>query len=176
MMGPIKRVTASTAITFPERIVTSEPKAGTKIPVNTPTHITGIMEFASGAVGTMITSFDVWHHHLPYIEIYGTEGTISTPDPNRFDGPVLIRRARDEQWREILLTHGYTKNSRGLGLADMVQAMRTGRQHRANGEMAYHVLDVIESYMQSAIDGRHITLNSTCSRPEPLATGEQTWQ
>src|SRR5947209_5582445 len=79
MMGPIERVTASMKITFPERTVTSEPKYGTKIPVNTPTHIAGIMEFASGAVGTMITSFDVWHHHLPFIEIYGTEGTLSTP-------------------------------------------------------------------------------------------------
>lgn len=172
MMGPINRVTASMKITFPERTVTSAPKAGTKIPVNTPTHITGVMDFASGATGTIITSFDVWHHHLPYIEIFGTEGSISAPDPNTFRGPVYLRRAKDDQWREIPLTHGYTNDSRGLGLADMVQAMHSGRIHRANGEMAYHVLDVIESFMQSSREGRHITLNSTCARPEPFAPGE----
>src|SRR5436305_2036303 len=159
-----------------EPSVPSEPKYGTKIPVNTPTHIAGIMEFASGAVGTILTSFDVWHHRLPFIEIYGTEGTLSTPDPNRFAGPVYIRQANDESWREVPLTHGYTVNSRGLGIADMAYAMRTGRLHRANGEMAYHVLDVIESFMQSATEGRHITLTSTCARPEPLHPGVHTWE
>lgn len=176
LMGPIRRVTASTQITYPERTVTSEPKYGTKIPVNTPTHIAGIMEFASGAVGTLITSFDVWHHRLPFIEIYGTEGTLSTPDPNHFDGPVYIRRAKDEAWREVPLTHGYTSNARGLGTADMAHAMRSGRLHRANGEMAYHVLDIIESFMQSATVGRHITLTSTCTRPEALNPGLHTWE
>ncbi|HLX59403.1 MAG TPA: Gfo/Idh/MocA family oxidoreductase [Ktedonobacteraceae bacterium] len=176
MIGPISRVSASTKITAPERIVTSATKAGTIIPVNTPTHITGIMDFASGAVGTIITSFDIWHHHLPFIEIYGTEGTISTPDPNRFDGPVRLCRAKDDRWSEVPLTHDYTTNSRGLGLADMIYAMRYGHMHRANGEMAYHVLDVIESFMQSSAEGRHITLNSTCRRPEPFAPGEHSWE
>jgi predicted dehydrogenase len=176
MMGPIRRVTASVQTTFPERTVTSEPKYGSKIPVNTPTHIAGIMEFASGTVGTIITSFDVWHHRLPFIEIYGTEGTLSTPDPNRFDGPVYIRRANDETWREVPLTHGYTRNSRGLGIADMAYAIRSGRSHRANGEMAYHVLDIIESFMQSATEGRHIPLTSTCTRPESLNSGVHTWE
>lgn len=176
MMGPIRRVTASMQTTFPERTVTSEPKYGTKIPVNTPTHIAGIMEFASGAVGTILTSFDVWHHHLPFIEIYGTEGTLSTPDPNRFDGPVYIRRANDETWREVPLTHGYTSDSRGLGIADMAYAMRSSRLHRANGELAYHVLDVIESFMDSAAEGRHVMLTSTCTRPEPLNPGVHAWE
>lgn len=175
MLGPVRRVTASTQTTFPERIVTSEQNYGTKIPANTPTHIAGIMEFASGAVGTILTSFDVWHHRLPFIEIYGTEGTLSTPNPNRFDGPVHIRQAKDETWREIPLTHGYTDNARGLGIADMAYAMRSGRQHRANGEMAFHVLDIIESFMQSSTEGRHMTLASTCTRPEPLPPGEHPW-
>jgi predicted dehydrogenase len=175
MMGPIERVASSMKITFPERTVSSAPNAGKKIPVNTPTHITGIMDFANGATGTLITSFDVWHHRLPYIEIYGTEGSLSAPDPNAFRGPVYLRRAKDDSWREIALTHGYTKNSRGMGLADMAQAMRSGRAHRANGEMAYHVLDVIESFMQSSREGRHIVVSSTCTRPEPFAPGEHSW-
>jgi predicted dehydrogenase len=177
MMGPISRVTASTKITFPERTVTNGAKAGTKIPVNTQTHISGIMDFANGALGTITTSFDVWHHHMPYIEVYGSEGSISTPDPNTFGGPVYLRRAKDTAWKEIPLTHGYTKGSRGLGLADMALAMRSGRMQRANGEMAYHVLDVLVSFMQSSAEGRHITLNSTCSRPEPFAPGgEHSWE
>ena len=176
MIGPVSRVTALFQTTFPERTVTSEPNFGMKIPVNTPTHIAGIMEFASGAIGTILTSFDVWHQRLPFIEIYGTEGTLSTPDPNRFDGPVYIRRANDETWREVPLTHGYTGNSRGIGIADMAHAMCSGRLHRAHGAMAYHVLDIIESFMQSATEGRHITLTSTCSAPAPLKPGAHPWE
>ena len=176
MMGPIRRVTASMQTTFPERTITSEAKYGTKIPVNTPTHIAGITEFASGAVGTILTSFDAWHHRLPFMEIYGTDGTLSTPDPNRFDGPVFIRQAKDKTWREVPLTHGYTINARGLGIADMAHAMRSARPHRANGEMAYHVLEIIESFMQSSIEGKHITLTSTCTRPAPLNPGTHTWE
>lgn len=176
MMGPVERVTSAMQTTFPERIVTSKAQYGKKIPVNTPTHIAGIMEFASGAVATILTSFDVWHHRLPFIEVYGTEGTLSTPDPNRFDGPVFIRRADEKAWREVPLTHGYASEARGLGLSDMATAARSGHQHRANGEMAYHVLDIIESFMQSASEGKHVPLNSTCARPEALTPGLAIWE
>ena len=176
MLGSISRVSASTKITFPERTVTSQLGVSGTIPVNTPTHITGLMEFANGAVGTIITSFDVWHHRLPYIEIYGTEGSISAPDPNTFGGPVYLRRAREDAWQEVALIHDSPANGRGLGLADMASAMRTGRIHRANGEMAYHVLDVIESFLQSATEGRHITLSSSCQQPEPFAHGASSWE
>ncbi len=176
LMGPIQRVTALARTTFPERTITSGPNYGTKIPVNTPTYIAGLMEFASGAIGTILTSFDVWHHRLPFIEIYGTEGTLSTPDPNRFDGPVYIRCAKEESWREVPLTNGYTSNSRGLGIAEMAYAIQSGRPHRANGELAYHVLDTMESFIQSSEEGRHVLLTSTCTRPDPLNTGLHLWE
>src|SRR5579875_2790029 len=175
MMGPVKRVTSSAQITFPERVITSEPLNGTRITVNTPTHIAGILDFANGAVATMVTSFDVWSHRLPRIEIYGTEGTLSMPDPNTFDGPVSLRLGREEQWRNVELTHGYTRNSRGIGLADMAHAMRSGRLHRANGAMAYHVLDIMQAIHESSDSGRHIALSSTCERPAPLPEGRYTW-
>lgn len=176
MLGPISRISATTAITFPERTITSQPNAGRTIPVNTPTHITGTLQFANGAIGTLITSFDVWHHHLPFIEIYGTEGSLNVPDPNTFGGPVFLRRAKEPNWQEIPLTHGYTSQSRGLGLADMAQAMRTDRPHRANGSLAYHVLDAIEAFLQSSDEGRHIMLESTCQRPAAFEPGLQNWE
>ena len=88
LMGPVKRVTGSARVTFPERTITSVPKYGTKIQVDVPTHVAGIMDFACGAVGTIITSFDVWSSELPRIEIYGTQGTLSVPDPNSIALPA----------------------------------------------------------------------------------------
>lgn len=171
MLGPVRRVTGSTRITFPERLITSQPHAGKMIEVQTPTHIAGILDFASGAIGTIITSFDVWSHQLPHIEVYGTGGTLVAPDPNGFGGPVFVRGAQDSAWREVPLTHAYTQNSRGIGVADMAHAMYTGRAHRASGELAYHVLDIMEAIHDASREGRHIELSSTCERPAPLAPG-----
>lgn len=171
LMGPVRRVTGSTRITFPERLITSQPKYGTKITVDTPTHIAGVMDFANGAVATIVTSFDVWAAQLPRIEVYGTQGSMSVPDPNGFGGPVKVRLASDTEWRQVPLTHGYAENSRGIGVADMAYALRSGRQHRANGNLAYHVLDIMHAFLDASDQGRHIELESTCERPAALPTG-----
>lgn len=170
LLGPVRRVTGSARITFPQRLITSEPKAGTVIDVEVPTHVAGVMDFAQGAVGTIITSFDVWGARLPRIEIYGTEGSLACPDPNTFGGPVLVKRRRGE-WAEVPLTHGYTENRRGLGVADMAYARRTGRPQRASGELAYHVLDVMCAFQEASESDRHVLLESACERPAPLPLG-----
>ena len=171
LIGQVRRVTGLTAITFPERTITSQPKCGTKIRVDVPTHVVGVMDFSDGAVGAIITSFDIWGAQLPRIEIYSTEGSLSVPDPNGFGGPVGILRAGSKEWKEVPLTHGYTGQSRRIGVADMAKAIETGRLHRANGEMAYHVLDTMHAFHDSANQGKHTQLESTCSRPAPLPIG-----
>jgi predicted dehydrogenase len=142
-----------------------------KIQVNVPTHVAGVLDFASGVVGTIITSFDVWAAQLPRLEIYGTEGSLSLPDPNTFGGPVYVRRAGAAEWSEETLAYGYAENSRGLGTADLAYALRSGRSHRANGEMAYHVLDIMEAFHDASREERHIELASSCERPAPLPSG-----
>ncbi len=171
LMGPVRRVTGSARITFPERVITSQPKYGTRVAVEVPTHVAGVLDFVNGAVGTIVTSFDVWAARLPYIEVYGTGGTLSVPDPNGFGGPVLIRRADANEWSEVPLTHGYIRQSRGVGVADMAYALRSGRPHRASGDLAYHVLDIMQAFHQASQEGRHIELISTCHRPAPLPLG-----
>lgn len=171
LMGPVRRVTGSTRITFPERTITSAPKYGQKIKVEVPTHVAGVLDFHSGAIATIVTSFDVWGGQLPRIEIYGTDGTMSVPDPNTFGGPVLIRRAGEKTWSEIPLAFGYSENSRGLGVADMAHALLSGRPHRANERLTYHVLDIMAGIHDAAREERHIKLASTCSRPAPFPLG-----
>jgi predicted dehydrogenase len=168
LLGPVRRVTGSARISFPERTIGSEPKKGTKIKVDVPTHIAGVLDFASGPIATLVMSFDVWAANVPRIEIYGSEGTLSVPDPNTFDGPVRIRRAGDSEWRDVPLTHGNTENSRGIGVADMAEALRSGRPHRASGNLAYHVLEIMHAIHDASTKGQHINLASTCDRPEPL--------
>ena len=171
LMGPAKRVTGSTRITFPERTITSAPKFGTKVVVDVPTHVAGIVDFANGAIGTIITSFDVWAAELPNIEIYGTLGSLKVPDPNGFGGPIRMRRAGASEWSDVPLSHGYADNSRGIGVADMAYALRSGRPHRASGELANHVLDIMHAFHDASDAGKHIELQSKCARPKPLPMG-----
>lgn len=167
LLGPIKRISGSTKVSFSERTITSKEKYGQKIGVEVPTHVAGIFDFAEGAIVSMITSFDVWGAHLPRIEIYGTEGSLSVPDPNNFGGPVKVK-LQGADWSDIPLTHGYSENSRGIGVADMAYAIRTGRKHRASGELTYHVLEAMHGVHDAANSGQFYNMQSTCSKPEPL--------
>lgn len=168
MMGPVKRVAGLTKISFSERMITSEPRRGDIIQVEVPTHVSGILDFENGAIGTMITSFDIWRDNLPIIEIYGTEGTLSVPDPNTFSGPIQIKKSYDKDFHEVIINKKYTENSRGLGISDMANSIIHNSEHRANGELIYHVLDIMHAFHDSSDEGKHITLESTCKRPRFL--------
>jgi predicted dehydrogenase len=171
LLGPVSRLVSSARITFPERLITSRPRYGETIKVETPTHVAGIMDFENGAVATMVTSFDVWAGEVPHIEIYGSEGTLSLPDPNAFEGPVRLYKAGGSGWNEVPLSYGYSRNSRGLGLSDMASALRTGTTPRASGALAYHVLDVMHAFLEASQAGRRVDLDSGVPRPEPLPSG-----
>lgn len=169
LLGPARRVTGSTAVSFAQRTITSQPLKGTVIDVEVPTHVTGILELECGAVATILTSFDVWHANLPFIEIYGSEGSLSVPDPNTFGGPVRLRRAGSDDWETITITRPYGENSRGLGVADMAACLIRGSgQPRAGGEMALHVLETMHGIHQAAESGCHYQMTSRFTRPDVL--------
>ncbi|MCB0108767.1 MAG: Gfo/Idh/MocA family oxidoreductase [Caldilineaceae bacterium] len=171
ILGPVRRVTGITGAGFAERLVTSQPGQERTLQVEVPTHVAGLLEFANGAIGTIITTFDVKASQLPRMEIYGADATLSLPDPNTFGGPVRLRAATDSDWRDLPLTHIYTENSRGLGVADLADAMRSDRPHRANGELAHHVLDIMQAFHEASEQGTHIDLTSTCDSPAALPIG-----
>lgn len=171
LMGPVASVTGMTKKTFPTRTITSKPHYGEIIDVDVATHVTGLLEFESGAIGTIITSFDVWGANLPFIEIYGSLGSLKVPDPNTFGGPVLIKLAGQSEWVEMPIAYGYTQNSRGVGVADMAYSLLPGRDHRANSDLTYHVLDIMHAIEDSSKEGKHIQLKSTLIRPAALPLG-----
>lgn len=168
LMGPVKRVSGTASVSFPERRITSKEKYGGIIKVEVPTHVTASLEFDNGAVATLVTSFDVWDSKLPRIEIYGSEGTMLLPDPNFFEGPVFLKRHDAREWSSMPLNFGYTGNMRGIGAADMAAAILKGRPHRANGDMTFHVLDIMQGIVESSDQGRRYMTESTCSRPDAL--------
>lgn len=164
LLGPVDSVMGSTGKAYGQRAITSEKKYGQKIDVEVPTHIAGILHFASGATATITTSFDVWKHNMPCMEIYGTEGSLSVPDPNTFGGPVRYQR-RNGEWSQIPLLYEYEQNSRGLGVCDMAAALRTGRTPRAGIDLTYHVLDIMEGIHDAASQKKTFDIRSRCEKP-----------
>ncbi|MEF3352837.1 Gfo/Idh/MocA family oxidoreductase [Paenibacillus sp. GYB006] len=171
LLGPIASITGMTSAALEEREITSEKKRGQKVKVDIPTHVTGLIRFQGGAVASIITSFDIFGGStLPNMEIHGTKGTLLVPDPNTFGGPVKWRGVGDSEWTEVPLIPGYDRNTRGIGPADMAYAIRSGRSHRASGELAYHVLEAMWAFHDASSEGKHYTMQSTCETPKPLPT------
>lgn len=184
LLGPIARVAGMSRRTSDRRQVETGPRSGASIAVDVETHVESLLEFRSGVVGSMTTSFDVWDSQTPRFEIVGTTGTLCIPDPdpaggaNVFHGPVLYRTRDTSQmaspanatadWLLAENTHGYNENMRGLGLLDMVHAVHEGRKPRASAEMGYHVCDVMDGILTAPKLGRYVDIASTCDRPAPL--------
>ncbi|UQN15057.1 Gfo/Idh/MocA family protein [Gulosibacter sp. ACHW.36C] len=180
IFGPAARVSGS-AMRSSELRPRPDGKGGFagEININTPTTVTGTVEFESGAVATVMLSWDVWNHNLPHFEIYGTSGTIAAPNPDHFSGAPVLRRgeARDlsldmtppgeGDWRETPLTHR-DDAYRGIGLAEFGHAIREGIEPRTGGGFSYHVLEILLAFEASAARGEHIDIESTCERPSPL--------
>lgn len=176
LLGPVARVSGSSRASFKERPITEGPNAGRMIHVDVDTHIASVLDFANGAIATVIMSFDVWAHNLPRLEIYGSEGSLQVPDPNNSAGPVKVRRAGEKDWSDVPIKHVYVENSRGIGVADMAAGILGKRPHRANGNLALHVVDIMQAMHEVSSRGRHSTLKTSCERPAPmpesLALGE----
>lgn len=171
LLGPARRVTSSSRITHPTRTISTEARRGETFGVEVPTHVSSVVDFESGVIATVVTSFDVQATRIRWIEIYGTTGTLAVPDPNTFGGRVQIKRHWKGEWEDIELTHGNAEQARGIGLADMMWALRSGREHRTDGRLALHVVDIMESAVKASDTGKHIELSTTCERPAPLPAG-----
>ena len=171
LLGPVENVMAIAQKTFSERIATCTEKFGETLPVEVPTHYTGILKFQNGALVTWVISFDVQAHGHSPLELYGTQGSLQVPDPNTFGGPIRFRQSRTEEWQDVPLLHGYIENFRSLGIADLAHALDSGRPPRCNGELAFHVLDVMHAFEESSHRQKNVAIHTTCTPPPSLPLG-----
>jgi predicted dehydrogenase len=170
LLGPVARVIGAASRTRDARTIGSGPRQGETVPVTTPTHVTGVLMHASGALSTLLMSFDSVSTRALPIEVHGELASLLVPDPNRFDGAVFLRAVDDADWRSMPTSAGYQDAARGYGLADLA-ATPADAEPRCGGTLAFHVLDIMESLLASADTGRAVAVNSTCDRPRPVQLG-----
>lgn len=165
LLGPVMSVAATGRMARATRVIGSGPKAGTEFPVEVPTHVSALLEFASGPAATSTFSADsAIRRHL--VEVLGTEGALCFPDPNTFGGPLLIRSTADTEWRELPVEG--TTAGRGIGVLEMARAMRAGTPHRASGELALHILDVMAAITDSAERSTFLPVTPQALKTDPL--------
>jgi predicted dehydrogenase len=170
LLGQPKRLFGMATVSGPERAVGEEQMSSHSLAVNTPDHVAGTIEFEGGATGAIMTSFCAWHSPHSTFTIFGTEGTLEVPDPNRYDGRARVAPKRGHgHWEDVVCPEN-TNYARGLGLADMAWAIRTGVPHRASGHLAFSILDMIEGFFDSRASGiAHTPV--PCGRPEAAPLG-----
>ncbi|WP_027686414.1 Gfo/Idh/MocA family protein [Rhizobium leguminosarum] len=184
LMGPIRRVQAVATSGQEERLITAEgPKQGTTFRVGTPTSVLSLLEFDCGATVTFGSSWDVFRHSNHPIELHGTEGSLRLPDPDNFGGSVALS-SRGAPWQETD-TSGELfgainwpiavpdrANYRMLGLADLARAIIEGRAPRASGDLALHVLEVMEAILRAGETGVAQTIAGIVAQPRELREDE----
>ena len=145
--GSVRRVAALGSKSRDTRVIGSGPSTGERFEVTVPSHVSALAEFEGGQSSQSIFSFDSPMDRHGFVEVTGTEGTMSFPDPNNFDGEIRVKHAGEAEWTSYPAL-GST-SSRGSGVLEMGRAIRAGRPHRATGELAYHVLDTMVSISES---------------------------
>jgi len=170
LLGPVARVGGAAVRPSATRTIATGSRAGEPVEVAVDSTVTAILEHASGALSTVLMSFDIWAARLPRIEVHGTAGSLSVPDPNLFDGVVELFSAADPEagWVDVGSTAGYRDAGRGYGVADLATALAAGRPHRADDLLALHVTEVMEAVLRAADTRTTVELATTCERPEPI--------
>ena len=167
LLGGVKRLGGMVATPFAQREATCKEHNGEMLEVSVPTSYYGVMEFKSGVVSSIMTSFDIYGARLPIIEIYGSKGTLRVPDPNCFGGPVVLHTPGKGD-EEIPLSFDYPENSRALGLAEMASALEKGRLPRASYRQTLHVLEVLSGFERAMKNGGYLELTSDYERSDPM--------
>lgn len=179
LLGPIRRVTAAAARFDDERSIVTESGALRSFPVEIETHLAGTLDFACGAVVSLVSSYEMWRTQAPCIELHGTEGSLQVPNPDFFDGEPLLRRPGrpelfeeqlrgPEGWRAMPSAHREDLG-RGVGVAELVSHLRHGTPHRTSAAVVLHVLEALLAFHRAAATGRAVELTTTCERPAALA-------
>lgn len=174
LLGPVVEAAGQTRTPYPthRRSIPGSPDYGTVFETPNISEISSLLRLESGVIGTLSVNADSVMADMAFSYIYGTKGILCLPDPNQFGGNVRILRSKGGSFEteELVpsLSFGFDENSRGIGPADMAYAIRTGRKCRASGELALHVLEVVDRIIESGGSGRFLPVRSRCERPAPM--------
>jgi predicted dehydrogenase len=159
LLGPYRAALGLASTPTPERRFGVGPRAGESFAVDVPTHAVAALQLDSGALATVTVSFEAFGQYNSGLVVHGSGGSLELPDANFFGGPVRIRNG-DGEWKPVAYATPGPKETRGIGLDEMLAAIREERPHRASGALGLHVLETALAALQSAEEGRTIEIGA----------------
>ena len=190
LLGPAKKVQGRCTTVFNNRTIGIGPKKGKTFKVETPTTYLATIQFENNSIIQITLSFDVVSHQRNHIELYGDKGSIIVPDPNMFGGSAQVSVTPSGNWDEhktddmplgkINIKSQSSRanesptnaNYRGVGLSEMAYSIENNLINRCNGELALHVLDIIDSTMRACQTESSQLIKTSCKKPEPFTLEE----
>ena len=187
ILGPLESVFAFANRGWDVRDIHGQP-----VDVEVSTNYGAVLKFASGTVGNINLTYDVWKSDLPAMEMYGTDGVLICPNPNTMSGPIKLLKADEfkafvngkegmiprlgaiygpqsfELFREIDTVAPRIGNERGLGVTDMAEAILTGKKPRVSADLCRHVTEAINAFDVSAETGVPYQMTTTFEQPEAM--------
>ena len=173
LLGPVDSLFSVVKNKAVERVncAPEHPEFGQPYRYDNESQIYAVVNMENGVTGTLSLDGDSAKQDLAYFYIYGEKGVLRLTCANEFGGDVvLIPSGFGEEGTPCVLenTSPLTDKNRGIGPAELADAMLTGRNCRASGEMALHVLDIIDTMMKSSERQTLCKVETSCSRPDPL--------
>ena len=190
LLGPAKNIKAYATTVSKYRSIGEGTKKGKEVKVEVPTSYHIIIEFNNNAIVQGFLSFDVINHQTNFMEFYGTKGSIIGPDPNMFGGPIKVSLTEGGNWKDysteemhlgkinIFNESGRSNESptnanyRGVGLSDMIFSIENDCEHRCNEKLILHVLDMLDTTIQSSKKSSTLNLRTTCSKTKQFTESE----
>lgn len=175
LLGPVARVGGIIGRPYPthKNILPTSPDFGKIMDTPNESQVSAVIQLENGICGTLHIDADSNSEDEAYFTIYGTKGILYLTDPNQFGGIVkFLSNVMDPrepvQMTELPNLFKYGDNARGIGPAEMADAIHEGRRNRTAKEMAYHVLEVLTGILQGGEKGAFIDIISTCDIPVPM--------
>jgi predicted dehydrogenase len=163
VLGSFTAATGFVETPTARRTLGAGPRAGQEFAVDVPTYVLAALQLESGALASLAVSFESNEQYDSTLLVHGSEGTLELPDANGFDGDLRIRIGRGE-WETVDYAARGTRDTRGIGLHEMIEALQAGRPHRASGELGLHVLETAYAVLGAAERREAVSVESRVTR------------
>jgi predicted dehydrogenase len=166
-LGPVREVKAWAWNLMPERTTIE----GVPFRIGSPDHIIAALDLEDGTTVRLMTSFYVGRpvRHPGSIEFHGDVGSLFLDSFQGFNARVEAGDHAGTYEPVPYVREPYPGTAWGRGLAEMASAIVEHRPHRATGEQAAHVVDVLAAVRDSIRGGgRPLPVTSTFAAPAPM--------
>jgi len=162
MFGPARRVTAFGTVVHPRRRMLD----GGEFTIETPDWVTAVVELEDGTVLRLTANFYVSGGRQRGMEFHGDDGLLTIDSWQDFHAPVAFTAFGSDTPEPVTPVRPPHQGIEfGRAVQDMALAIAEDRPHRATGEQAAHLVDILDAIRRSSLDGTPVEITSRFDRP-----------